>query len=211
MTGLLLSKTDFYTQNQVSAFLRTYLDRNPDLTSQSSSQRFVKLNPFLANNILSSSSNPSTQSADTKALAAGEIARDVLQKRILEDTHLCQPYWVLLHGDQKWSTSPSLPKPKSGAPPRLSLVIEKRTGTKTVTKVGNLEVFAINPDLLAGELQKKCASSTSVGQWVGGKPGQMEVLIQGDQREVVQREVGRRGVEARWIELLDKTKKKGKK
>ncbi len=105
----------------------------------------------------------------------------------------------------------SLPKPKSGTPPKLSIVIEKRTGTKTVTKVGNLEVFGINPEVLAGELQKKCASSTSVGQLVGGKPGQMEVLVQGDQREVVEREVGRRGVDRRWVEVVDKTKKKGKK
>jgi translation initiation factor 2D len=215
---LLPSKTDFYTPNQVSTFLRTYLDQNPELTSQSSSPRFVKLNPFLANNILGGSSSGAsptpTQKADTKALASGEIARDVLQKRILEDTHLCQPYWVLLRGDQKWtSDNPdvSLPKPKSGAPPKLAIVIEKRTGTKTVTKVGNLEVFGISPEILAAELQKKCASSTSVGQLVGGKPGQMEVLVQGDQREVVEREVGRRGIDRRWIEVTDKTKKKGKK
>ncbi len=188
---LLPSKTDFYTPNQVSSFLRTYIDQSPELTAQSSSPRFIKLNPFLANNILGSSgvSNPATQAADTKALAAGEIARDFLQKRLLEDTHLCQPYWVLLRGDQKWtSADPSLPKPKSGVPPKLSVIIEKRTGTKTVTKIGNLEVFGINPEILAGELQKKCASSTSVGQLVGGKPGQMEVLVQGDQRDVIEKE-----------------------
>ncbi|KAF7509125.1 hypothetical protein GJ744_008352 [Endocarpon pusillum] len=211
---LLPSKTDFYTPNQVSSFLRTYIEQNPELTSQSSSPRLIKLNPFLANNILggSGASNPATQAADTKALAAGEMARDVLQKRLLEDTHLCQPYWVLLRGDQKWSSAdPSLPKPKSGTPPKLSVVIEKRTGTKTVTKIGNLEVFGINPEILAGELQKKCASSTSVGQLVGGKPGQMEVLVQGDQRDVVEKEVGRRGVDRRWIEVNDKTKKKAKK
>jgi translation initiation factor 2D len=211
---LLPSKTEFYTPIQVSSFLRIYIDQNSELTTQSSSPRFLKLNPFLANDILGSSggSNSSTQAADAKALAVGEIARDILQKRILEDTHLCQPYWVLLHGDQKWSSeNSSLPKPKSGAPPKLSIIIEKRTGTKTVTKVGNLEAFAINPEILAGELQKKCASSTSVGQLIGGKPGQMEVLVQGDQREVVEKEVGKRGVDRRWIEVMDKTKKKGKK
>lgn len=210
---LLPSKTDFYTPDQVSSFLRAYVDQNPDLTSQTSSPRFVKLNAFLANRILGSGGGVSSasQAVDTKAWAAGEIARDVLQKRILEDSHLCQPYWVLLHGDQSWSSEdPSLPKPKPGAPPKLSVVIEKRTGTKTVTRVGNLEVFGIKPEVLAGELQKKCASSTSVGQLVGGKPGQMEVLVQGDHRGVVEKEVGRRGVDRRWIEVNDKTKK-GKK
>lgn len=210
---LLPSKTAFYTPNQVSSFLRTYIDRNPDLTDQSSSPRFVKLNPFLANNVLASSSGPGspTQAADTKALAAGEIARDILQKRVLEDSRLCQPHWVLLRGDQQWSPDDtSLPKPKSGAPPKLSLVIEKRTGTKTVTKISNLEAFGINPAILSGELQKKCASSTSVGQLMGGRPGQMEVLVQGDQRDVVEKEVGRRGIDKRWIDMTDKTKKKGK-
>ena len=101
-----------------------------------------------------------------------------------------------------------LPKPKTGPPPKVAVVIEKRTGTKTVTRVGNVESFGINPDLLASDLQKKCASSTSVGQLVGGKPGMMEVLVQGDQREVVEKEMGRRGVDRRWIEVVDKTKKK---
>ena len=204
---LLPSKTDYYTPAQVTAFLKTYIENNPELTSQSSSARFVKLDPFLANNILGSNSSP----ADTKALAAGEIARDVLQKRVLDDHHLCVPYWVLLRNGQKWSSSSDsglLPKPKSGPAPKVAVVIEKRTGTKTVTKVGNVEVFGINPDLLATDLQKKCASSTSVGQLMGGKPGMMEVLVQGDQREVVEKEMGRRGVDRRWIEVVDKTKKK---
>ena len=202
---LLPSKTDYYTPAQVTSFLKTYIENNPERTSQSSSARFVKLDPFLANNVLGSNSGL----ADTKALAAGEIARDVLQKRILDDHNLCVPYWVLLRNGQKWSLSDSsMPKPKSGPPPKVSVVIEKRTGTKTVTKVGNVEVFGINPDLFASDLQKKCASSTSVGQLMGGKPGMMEVLVQGDQRDVVEKELGRRGVDRRWIEVVDKTKKK---
>ena len=202
---LLPSKADFYTSAQVTTFLKAYIDNNPELTSQSSSARFVKLDPFLANNVLGPNSSP----ADTKALAAGEIARDVLLKRILDDHNLCAPYWVLLRNNQKWSPSDSsLPKPKSGPSPKVSVFIEKRTGTKTVTKVGNVEAFGINPDLLASDLQKKCASSTSVGQLMGGKPGMMEVLVQGDQREVVEREMGRREVDRRWIEVVDKTKKK---
>ena len=200
---LLPSKTDYYTPAQVTQFVRTYLDNHPSLSSSASHPRFVKLDPFLANNILGSNQGP----ADTAALAAGEIARDVLQKRILDDSHLCIPHWVLLRDGAKWDPSASSTKPKGGAPPKVQLVIEKRTGTKTVTKVGNVEVFGINPELLAGELQKKCASSTSTGQLVGGKPGMLEVLVQGDQREVVERELGRRGVDRRWIEVLDKTKK----
>lgn len=201
---LLPSKAEYYTVSQISSFLQTYIQDHPDLTQSTSSSRFVKLDPFLANNVFDGSHG----AADSNVLAAGEITRDALQRRVLEDSHLCTPHWVLLKG-QKWDPSNShLPKPKSGSPPKVSVVIEKRTGTKTVSKVGNVELFGINPEIIASELQKKCASSTSVGQLVGGKPGMLEVLVQGDQRAIIEKELGRRGVDRRWIEVTDKTKKK---
>jgi translation initiation factor 2D len=36
----------------------------------------------------------------------------------------------------------------------------------------------------------------------------MEVLVQGDQRQVVQTALVRRGLKSQWIDLVDKTKKK---
>ncbi|ETI24481.1 hypothetical protein G647_03850 [Cladophialophora carrionii CBS 160.54] len=207
---LIPSKTTYYTSSQISAFLKKYIENNPSLTeTSSSSPRFIKLDPFIANNILGSS-NPSA--ADTRVLAAGEISRDALVKRILEDSHLAIPHWLLLRHDQTYdpdSPDPSL-KPKSGPAPQVSIVLEKRSGTKVVTKISGLEVFGINPQVLAPELQKKCAGSASVGQHVGGKPGMMEILVQGDQRDVVEKELSRRGVDKRWITVDDKTKKKKK-
>jgi len=38
----------------------------------------------------------------------------------------------------------------------------------------------------------------------------MEILVQGDQRDVVEKEMARRGVDRRWIVVDDKTKKKKK-
>jgi hypothetical protein len=35
-------------------------------------------------------------------------------------------------------------------------------------------------------------------------------MVQGDQRDIVIREVGKRGVKMEWFEVIDKTKKKGK-
>ncbi|KIW79721.1 hypothetical protein Z517_06335 [Fonsecaea pedrosoi CBS 271.37] len=206
---LIPSKTTYYTSSQISSFLKRYIENEPKLTEKTSSARFIKLDPFIANNILSS--NPSA--ADTRALAAGEIARDALLKRILEDTHLCIPHWLLLRNSQTYdadSPDPGLSKPKPGPPPQVSIVIEKRSGTKVVTKISGLEVFGINPHILGPELQKKCAGSASVGQLVGGKPGVMEILVQGDQRDVVEKEMVRRGVDRRWLSVEDKTKKKKK-
>ena len=207
---LIPSKTTYYTASQITAYLKKYIENNPDLTEKTSSSRFVKLDPFIANNILGSNSTAS----DARVLAAGEIARDTLNRRILQDTHLAIPHWLLLRDGQTYSPdSPSHDpplKPKPGAPPIVTVILEKRSGTKVVTKISGLEAFGINPQILGPELQKKCAGSASVGQHVGGKPGMMEILVQGDQREVVQKEVGRRGVDRRWIVVDDKTRKKKK-
>lgn len=205
---LIPSKTTYYTSSQISSFLKKYVENNPKLTEESSSPRFIKLDPFIANNILGSNSSAS----DTRILAAGEVARDALLKRILEDSHLAIPHWILLRNDQTYdpgSPDPSL-KPKSGPSPQVAIVLEKRSGTKVVTRLSGLEVFGINPQILGPELQRKCAGSASVGQLVGGKPGMLEILVQGDQRDVIEKELGRRGIDRRWITVDDKTKKKKK-
>lgn len=203
---LLRSKTAFYTSQDITSALKKYIEDNPDLLNESK-KRYVKLNPFIANSILGS--NPSSD--DSKALAAGEIDRGALNRRVLEDDHLCVPYHILLRNDQTLESDPSL-KPKAGQPPRITMTIEKRGGNKVVTAVAGLESFFINPQLIRPELQKKCAGSASVAQHVGGKPGAMEVQVQGDQRAVIEKEIlGKRGVRPEWIEVVDKTKKKGKK
>lgn len=203
---LLPSKTQFFTAQQIIQAIKTYIEDNPDLINESK-KRYIKLNPFLANNVLGSNSSHD----DTKILAAGEIGRDTLSRRILEDDHLCVPHWLLLRNEQTLDSDPSL-KPKAGQPPHVTLTIERRGGNKVVTAIGGLEHFFINPHLIRPELQKKCAGSASVGQLVGGKPGMLEVQVQGDQRAVIEKEVlGKRGVKPEWIEVVDKTKKKGKK
>lgn len=202
---LLPSKTAYYTSQDITSALKKYLEDNPDLINEAK-KRYVKLNPFIANNILGSNSS----SDDSKALSAGEIDRGSLNRRILEDDHLCIPYHILLRNDQ--SLDDSSLKPKSGPPSKITMTIEKRGGNKVVTAVAGLESFFINPQLIRPELQKKCAGSASVAQHVGGKPGAMEVQVQGDQRAVIEKEIlGKRGVRSEWIEVVDKSKKKGKK
>lgn len=204
---LLPSKTAFYTSQEITTALKRYIEDNPDLVNESK-KRYVKLNPFIANNILGS--NPSSD--DTRALAAGEIDRSTLNRRILEDDHLCIPYHILLRNTQTLASSDASLKPKAGPPPKVTMTIERRGGNKVVTAIAGLESFFINPQLIRPELQRKCAGSASVGQHVGGKPGALELQVQGDQRAVVEREIlAKRGVRAEWIEVVDKTKKKGKK
>lgn len=197
---LLPSKTEFYSAQQFSAALKSYIEQNPDLGGQGTAS--IKLDPFIANNILGSASSPE----DNRAIAAGRIARGALQKRLLEDSHLCQPFHVITRSNQ---TSDA--RPKAGPAPKIHIAIEKRTGTKVVTKIWNLEPFSIDPQFLAPELQKKCAGSASTGQLTGGKPGLSEVVVQGDQHKILIDDVlAKRGIDAKWVDVVDKTKPKKK-
>ncbi|KAK8036377.1 hypothetical protein PG991_001514 [Apiospora marii] len=203
---LLPSKTEFYTGAQIAAAVKAYIERNSELTGGQGASS-IKLDPFLANNVLGSNPTPD----DQRAIAAGRIMRGALQRRVVDDSHLCQPFYLMVRGDNTSETQQQQQKPKSGPPPQIHLTIEKRTGTKVVTKITNLEPFFIDPNLVAPELQKKCAGSASVGQLTGGRPGLLEVVVQGDQRKVVVGDVlARRGVDARWVEVVDKTKGKKK-
>lgn len=89
-------------------------------------------------------------------------------------------------------------------PPKVGIIMETRSGNKTATRVHNLEPFFLNPQALADELRKTCASSTSVEPFRAGKG--MEVMVQGPQRDAVLAALERRGVAKTWVEMTDKTK-----
>ena len=71
-----------------------------------------------------------------------------------------------------------------------------------------MEAFHISTQPLAEELQKACASSTSISQLAGGKVGAMEIMVQGPQKDIVTKALEKRGVSRSWIEVMDKTKAK---
>ncbi|KAA8651855.1 hypothetical protein EYZ11_006217 [Aspergillus tanneri] len=197
-----LSSSDpnnFYKHTDVSNHLDQYLQsQDPPIISKEN-RRIINLNPFLANAIFTSSA-----ADDKSTVARGKTTRDGLLKRVLEDHSLMTGHYVILRTGQTLLDV----KPRPGAAPKVNVTIERRTGSKTITKVSNLEVFGIIPSLLAEELQKKCASSTSVAQATGAAKGIMEVLVQGDQRRALETALARRGVKTQWIEVADKTKKK---
>ncbi|KAH6986668.1 hypothetical protein EDB80DRAFT_818253 [Ilyonectria destructans] len=103
-------------------------------------------------------------------------------------------------------------KPKAEPLPYIYITIKKQTGIKVITKITNLEFFFINLQLFAPEVQKKCARSASIGEASGSKPGLMEVVVQGDQRKVLVGDIlPRRGIDAKWVDIVDKTRAKKKK
>ncbi|KAF2216299.1 hypothetical protein CERZMDRAFT_116377 [Cercospora zeae-maydis SCOH1-5] len=187
-----------YTPPEVRELVTAYLEQE-NLISETN-KRLAKLNPVLANAVFDGSG-----SLDKEVLAKGTVPRDALIDRVLHG--MAQQHTTIREGMDTASV-----KAKSGAPPKVHIVLETRSGNKTVTKVSGLEVYHVNPRPLADELRKTCAGSTSVEPLAGAAKKNekevLEVMIQGSQKDAVVKALERRGVDKRWVEVLDKTKGK---
>ena len=192
------SASSLYLASDLRSLVTHYIDTE-NLVS-GTNKRLVTLNPLLANVVFDGHS-----SLDREVLAKGSVPRDALVDRIQQS---CSPFHVILRNDEKRENA----KARSGLGPKIHIVLETRSGNKTVTKVSGVETFYITPQLLADELQKTCASSTSVGQLTGSSPKHpvMEILVQGPQKDAVIKALEKRGVSRGWIEVADKTKGKKK-
>ena len=197
---LLFSATtkQLFTPPEVRELITTYLE-SEHLVSETN-KRLVKLDPTLANAVFDGSG-----SLDKEVLAKGSVPRDALIDRVL---HAMASSYAIVRN----AADPNTVKAKSGAPPKIHIALETRSGNKTVTKVSGLEAYFVNPKLLADELRKVCAGSTSVEPLAGAakkheKPVE-EVMVQGPQKDAVIKALEKRGVDKRWIETVDKTKVK---
>lgn len=187
-----------YLPTELRQIIASYIE-SEDLISDKN-KRLVNLNPILANAVFDGNS-----SLDREVVAKGSVPRDALIDRILQ---ACSPFWVILRNNETRETV----KAKSGNAPKIQITLETRSGNKIATKLSGVEVFHINPQSLAEELQKACASSTSVGQLMGSSPKNpvQEIMVQGPQKDAVVKALEKRGVNRHWIEVLDKTKGKKK-
>ena len=190
----------FFTPPEVRELITTYIEKESLISA--TNKRLVRLNPVLGNAVFDGFG-----SLDKEVLAKGTVPRDALIERVLGAMNKS---YAILRND----ADPSSVKTKSGAPPKVHITLETRSGNKTVTKVSGLEAYYINPRPLADELRKVCAGSTSVEPLAGATKKNekevMEVMIQGPQKDAVVKALERRGVSAKWVEFLDKTKGKKK-
>lgn len=187
-----------YLPTELRPIITSYIESENLISG--TNKRLVNLNPILANAVFDGHS-----SLDREVIAKGSVPRDALIDRILQ---ACSPFWAILRNDETREAV----KAKAGHAPRIQITLETRSGNKTVTKLSGVEVFHVNPQPLAEELQKACASSTSVNQLVGSSPKNpvQEILVQGPQKDVIIKALEKRGVNRQWIEVLDKTKGKKK-
>jgi translation initiation factor 2D len=185
-----------YTPAELKQILMAYIEAE-NLVSPKN-KRLVNIDPQIANSLLGNSA------ADNAALASGTIPRDALAERMVAAT---APFHSILRNDADTDV-----KPKAGAPPKVQIVMETRSGNKTVTKVSGVEPYFIAPQPLADELRKTCAGSTSVDRLQGSSPKNpvMEVMVQGPQKDAILKALEKRGVHRNWVDVVDKTKGKKK-
>ena len=188
------SVKQLYLSSELRSITTSYIE-SENLVS-ATNKRLVNLNPILANAVFDGKSR-----IDSEVLAKGTVPRDALIDRILES---CAPFWAILRNEETRETV----KAKAGHVPKIQLTYETRSGNKTVTKISGVEVFHISPQPLADELQKTCASSTSISQLAGSSPKSpiQEILVQGPQQDAVLKALEKRGVQKQWIEIVNKTK-----
>ncbi|KAF2397175.1 hypothetical protein EJ06DRAFT_544744 [Trichodelitschia bisporula] len=189
----------YYTAADLRPIINAYLEKENLISDKA--RRAAKLDPFLANAVFDGRSP-----LDNGILAKGLAPREVVVERILAG---CSPYYVIARTPAgEPDAPPDVSKPRAGAPPKVLITLETRSGNKTATKISGLEAFGIAPQALADELRKVCAGSTSVERLVGSSPKApvMEVMVQGPQAAAVGRALERRGVSQRWVEVVDKTK-----
>jgi translation initiation factor 2D len=192
------SKADprgLYTPADLKQILLAYVEAENLIDAKN--KRLVKINPQLADALLSSSA------ADNAALSSGTIPRDALAERMVAAS---SPFHAILRNDADVADT----KPKAGAPPKIQITLETRSGNKTVSKVHGFEPYYIAPQPLADELRKTCAGSTSIDKLQGSSPKNpvMEVMVQGPQKDAIIKALEKRGVHRNWVEVVDKTKKK---
>ena len=188
-----------YLPTELRPIITSYIE-SENLVS-ATNKRLISINPILANAVFDSSST-----LDKEMLAKGTVPRDALMERIISSC--CAPHYAILRNSE---TRESV-RPKAGTPPSIKITLETRTGNKTATKLSGLEPYYVRPAALAEELQKICASSTSVNQLVGTSPKNpvMEIMVQGPQKDAVLKALEKRGIKKEWVEVIDKTKKKKK-
>ena len=194
----------FYSAADLRPVVSAYVEKEQLINEKS--KRLVDLDPVLANTLFDAG-----KEQDAAILQRGSVQRDVLVERILA---VCAPWHAIVRNPDTGSSEGAFGggKPKAGLPPKVLVTLETRSGNKTVTKISGLEAFHVSPQPLADELRKVCAGSTSVDQLVGSSKSNpvMEVMVQGPQKDAVIKALERRGLDRRWVEVVDKTKGKKK-
>jgi len=184
---------DIYSPQDLKNLFNTYLDTETE--SHPTNKRLVKVNPVIANTLLSSS-----VPEDANCISRGTAKRDVLAQNFIK---ACNPYYLVLRPGETYPGGTNT-KPSAGMPPKVTVTMEKKRG-KVMTKISGLEAFRIEPGVLAEELRTLCASSASVSQLPGTSPKHpvLEIMVQGPHDKLVREALTERGLPGKYVVVID--------
>jgi translation initiation factor 2D len=93
---------------------------------------------------------------------------------------------------------------RKGAPVPVTIVSERRQGSKRVTRVAGVEAFLIDPSALATECSRKYAAASALSDLPGKHAGQ-EILVQGEVASEVAEQLHRdHGVPRKYLSVTKK-------
>ena len=93
--------------------------------------------------------------------------------------------------------------PRKGNPPPIRINIVRRKG-HIVTYISGFETYRLDGDSLAQELRITCASSTAVQPNFHNSSSE-QIMVQGEQVKAVAECLIARGIQRRWIEVINRT------
>ncbi|OCB85854.1 hypothetical protein A7U60_g6985 [Sanghuangporus baumii] len=184
LSSLLDSSTALYARQQLKETLNTYITQHSLVNPNQ--QQFINIDALLAGVLASKGGGGG--SADVPEF----LRRDELLKRLVEKMQA----WHKVELDGK---DPIL---KKGKLHPIQITTKLRQGRKACTLLTQFEPFQLSADVLAEELRKICASSTSVNPLPGSNAG-LEVMVQGKQIPSVRDLLLSKGVPKAWIEESD--------
>jgi translation initiation factor 2D len=180
----------YYAEYEIKKIVKDYVIRK-NLASPES-ENHITLDPLLQSTLFPKEI-PLPMSASRSSLIA------LLKKS-------CSQYYRLRLPPIFPSHEPRFIDPKPGPIPEITVTLEKRHGTKVITKVIGMEAFEVEPKAFADELQRVCAGSTTANQGVGLRRGLHEVTIQGNQLKLVQKVLEKKGIPKKYCKVIDKLK-----
>ncbi|TPX30413.1 hypothetical protein SmJEL517_g06012 [Synchytrium microbalum] len=188
-----VDKETLFTAKELRAFIEEYV-KVKELVDVKT-PRLVKLDPILSDAILQ------------RDEAMDLIPRDAIQTRLADKM---QSYSEITFPGRN-------PELRKGSIKPIQIVVERVRGTKTVTKVTNLEAWEIDPNTFGDEMKLLCASSTSVTSLPVAKTAKpiSEVMIQGPKSTEVSNSLRdkygipfQKNGDSKYVEIEDKTGKK---
>ncbi|KAI5834320.1 hypothetical protein K523DRAFT_294091 [Schizophyllum commune Tattone D] len=189
-----LSTSEQYTFPELKRIFNDWLEAHPEAINPHE-RAYISLKVPAASSLVAAAYPPNKKGTPP----APEFAKreDILRDLIKQ----MQPWYEVKHANGERVTR------KKGTLKPVNVALKIRQGRKAATIITGFEPFemAVNPEEMAEDLRKMCASATSVAP---GPNRQLEVLVQGKQAKAVVEYLVKKGIPKNWIQTEDQTKGK---